>query len=304
MRLRILPVFALAMALGGCLPSPAPPETPSGPAGAEADAAGDRAQLWWVPVQPYGNTDRTFLLETMVYRPEGAGPFPLVTINHGLPVDKSRLRETRPAFERAAHWWVGHGYAVAVPLRRGVGRSQGDFVETTGDCTADDFTRRAYLAALDMKGVARYLATQAFVDPHRIVIVGQSVGGFASLAVSADPPPGVVAVVDFAGGIGGRGNGEICGGAAGLIDSARQLGARAKAPELWLFAANDRWFGAFAQPMFEAYRAGTKVPVGFVGLPPFGTDGHATLYRADPDVWGPSVEAFLQTVPALARPAS
>jgi dienelactone hydrolase len=295
MRIRILSAFVMALALGGCLASPVPQDTPAGPAGPETDGA----QLWWVPVQPYGNTDASFLLETMVYRPQGPGPFPLVTINHGLPVDKSRLRETKPAFQRAAHWWVAHGYAVAVPLRRGVGRSQGDFVETTGNCTAGDFTRRAYLAALDMKGVVRYLAAQPFIDPHRIVVVGQSVGGFASLAVSADPPPGVVAIVDFAGGIGGFGNGEICGGQAGLIEAARGLGTRAKLPEVWLFAANDHWFGTVAHPMYEAYRAEAKVPVGFVGLPPFGADGHGTLYRADPDVWASAVTNFLATVPAL-----
>ena len=285
----------LGLALGACATGhPAPPETLAGPAGPEA--AGDRAQLWWVPVRPYVDSDATFLLETMVYRPAGAGPFPLVTINHGLPADKWGLRAVRPGFEAAAHWWVAHGYAVAVPLRRGVGRSQGDLAEWSEDCRVEDFLHLAYVSALDIRGVARYLAGQSFVDPRRIVIVGQSAGGFGGLALAADPPPGVVAVVDFAGGVGGYGNGKICGGAGPLIEAARQLGQRAKLPELWLYSENDRWFGAVANPMFEAYRAGTRAPIRFVTLPPFGDDGHGLLYRADPAVWASAVTDFLATV--------
>jgi len=303
MRVGGLLAVVLGLALAGCMPSPPPPGTAAGPAEPERPVDRDRAQLWWVPVRPYLDTSATYLLETMVYRPPGPGPFPLVSINHGLPVDKTRLRATRPGFESAAHWWVERGYAVAVPLRRGFGRSQGELAETAGFCDAEDFDTDAYIAAGDIKGVIRYLAAEPFVDPHRIVIVGQSVGGFASLAVAADPPEGVVAVIDFAGGIGGYGNNEICGGQKTLIEAARRLGERAKLPELWLFATNDRWFGRVAKPMFAAYRAGTKAPIDFVELPPFEFDGHATLYRADPEIWASAVSAFLDTVPALAKPA-
>jgi dienelactone hydrolase len=286
--------FVLALGLAGCLPHPVPPGTPPGPT--EPEAGPDRAQHWWVPVLPYANGSGSFLLDTMIYRPPGPGPFPLVTINHGVPGDKRRLRATEPAYQAAAHWWVTQGYAVAVPLRRGIGLSQGEFAESTDTCDAADFARVAFVAAADIKGVARYLAAEPFIDPHRIVVAGQSVGGFAGLAVAADPPPGVIAVVDFAGGIGGYGDGTICGGRDGLIEAARQLGLRAKLPTLWLYAANDQWFGAVARPMFEAYRAGAKPPVRFVALPPFGPDGHATLYRADPAVWGSAVAAFMATV--------
>ena len=293
MRIGLL-AWVLALGLAGCLPGPAPPDTLAGPAGPET--ASDRAQLWWVPVHPYSNRDDAFLLETRLYRPVGSGPFPLVTINHGVPGDKLRLRATEPAYQAVAHWWVGQGYAVAVPLRRGIGRSQGEFAESTDTCDATDFARVAFTAAADIKGVVRYLATEPFIDPHRTVIVGQSVGGFAGLAVAADPSPGVVAAVDFAGGIGGYGDGDICGGADGLVEAARQLGLRAKIPTLWLYSANDQWFGAVARPMFDAYRAGSKPPASFVALPPFSYDGHATLYRADPSVWASAVAAFMATV--------
>ena len=284
----------LGLGLAACQPLPAPPETQAGPAAPETGP--DRAQLWWVPIRPYANRDTTFLLETRLYRPPGPGPFPLVTINHGVPNDKRFLRRTEPGFEAAAHWWVGQGYAVAVPLRRGVGRSQGEFGDSTEVCDADDFDRVAFVAAADIKGVAEYLGRQPFVDPHHIVIVGNSVGGFGALGVAADPPDGVIAIINFSGGLGGFGDGTICGGEGALIETARQLGLRAKLPTLWLYSTNDQYFGAVAQPMFDAYHAASKAPARFVALPPFSFDGHATLYRADPDVWASAVAAFLATV--------
>jgi dienelactone hydrolase len=290
----------LALALGACAAgTPAPPSTVAGPDGPQAGPERDRAQLWWVPVQPYLDSDATFLLETMLYRPEGSGPFPLVTINHGLPAAKWGLRAVRPAFAAAAHWWVAHGYAVAVPLRRGVGRSQGDLAEWSDGCGVDEFVRLGYVGAIDIKGVVTYLAGQSFIDPHRVVVVGQSAGGFAGLALAADPPPGLKAVIDFAGGVGGYGDGEICGGPENLIEATRALGQRGKLPELWLFSKNDRWFGAIGEDMFYAYRAGARAPIHFVSLPPFGADGHSVLYQADPSFWGPAVSDFLKTIPAL-----
>jgi dienelactone hydrolase len=285
----------LALLLAGCQPGPAASDTVPGPSGPEVGP--DRAQPWWVPVQPTADPARTYLLQTTLYRPPGAGPFPLVTINHGVPGDKRFLRTAEPAFEAVAHWWVGQGYAVAVPLRRGVGRSQGTFAEGTETCDAAGFSRVAYVAAADMKGVVEYLAAEPFVDPRHIIVLGNSVGGLGALAVAADPPAGVTGVVDFSGGAGGFGNDQLCGDPAALVETARQLGLRAKRPALWLYAANDHWFGTVARPMFEAYRAADKAPTSFVQLPPFGDEGHATLYRADPTVWASAVTAFLATLP-------
>ena len=100
---------------------------------AEAPLGPDNKQLWWVPIK--GGAEQ-LLLETMVYRPSGPGPFPLVTINHGKPrlgaTDPSAMR---PGFGAAAHWFVDRGFAVAVPMRPGYGRSSGQISDTAGPCT-------------------------------------------------------------------------------------------------------------------------------------------------------------------------
>src|SRR5262249_51037048 len=50
-------------------------EPPAGPAGAPVGS--DNWQQWWVPITTPATDDRVFLLETVIYRPGGDGPFPL-----------------------------------------------------------------------------------------------------------------------------------------------------------------------------------------------------------------------------------
>jgi len=50
--------------------------------------------------------------------------------------------------------------------------------------------------------------------------------------------------------------------------------------------------------MFEAYRANARAPITFVDLPPFESDGHSTITRGDPALWGPAVVKFLAGLPA------
>src|ERR1700751_1988855 len=106
-------------------------------------------QLWWVPVRSPAEEAPDILLETMIYRPSGAGPFPLVVINHGKPgwdigatvrrfvgqalaLASRRVDAGGPDFEVAAHWFVDQGFAVAVPIRQGYGRSQGIVSDMVG----------------------------------------------------------------------------------------------------------------------------------------------------------------------------
>ena len=48
------------------------------------------------------------------------------------------------------------------------------------------------------------------IDATRIISVGQSAGGFATVALTADPPAGLVAAISFAGGRGSPRDGEVC----------------------------------------------------------------------------------------------
>ncbi len=271
---------------------PGPVDIPLGP---------DNKQLWWVPIDAGAGQS---LLETVVYRLSGPGPFPLVTINHGKPrpgnTDPSAMR---PGFEAAAHWFVERGFAVAVPMRRGYGLSPGPINDTAGPCSDRDYFATALKTAADMEGVVAYLRNQSFVDRNRVILVGQSYGGLGALGVAYDKPEGVIGIVNFAGGAGSYRPGEICSGRERLIAAVGRLGERNRLPQVWLYAANDHYFEpSLAHAMVEAYRAGSSAPVTFVDLPLFGEDGHFTFARGDPAIWAAPVTRFLASLQIAAVP--
>ncbi len=253
-----------------------------------------KAETWWIPVDV--GTGEPARLEANIYKPPGDGPFPLVSINHGVPRDESNenLRKTRLRFTKAARWFTDRGFAVVVPLRRGFGHSDGDFSEKSGPCDRRDYIAEGVATSIDMLNAVRYMQNQSFVDPERVVIVGQSAGGLGALTIATAPPDGVVGVVSFAGARGSKEPGMVCS-EANLISSMAALGAKNKLPGLWLFSENDRYFGPeLARKLFASYADASIPPVTFVRLPSFGVDGHRTLYDADPLVWSAPVSSFLR----------
>src|SRR5262245_56962723 len=70
-----------------------------GPHGPEGEY---RRQLWLIP-----STERNVLMRSTVFRPPGAGPFPLAVINHGSSQRlEQRAHVAVPAFETMAQWFV------------------------------------------------------------------------------------------------------------------------------------------------------------------------------------------------------
>jgi predicted acyl esterase len=212
---------------------PGPVDMPLGP---------DNKQLWWIPIETGAEQS---LLETTVYRPSGPGPFPLVTINHGKPRPGStdpQAMHPSYSYGAAAHWFVNRGFAVAVPMRRGYGLSQGSISDTVGPCGDRDYFAAALKTAAEMEGVVAYLRNQSFVDRNRVTVVGQSYGGLGALGVAYDKPEGVIGIINFAGGAGSNRPGEICSGRERLIAAVGRLGEGNLLPQIWLYAANDHYF--------------------------------------------------------------
>ena len=266
-------------------------------------------QLWWIPVASPGKTSQKLLLETMIYSPPGSGPFPLVTINHGKPHPGSDLRSVTPDFETAAHWFVDRGFIVAVPLRRGYGRSEGVESDMVGTCATLNYVATSEQTGIDIEGVIAFLATKKMVDGDKVVVVGHSHGGFGALSVAAGSHKGVRGIVNFAGGTGSWGlfnamqwprrimQGRLCNGRENLLSALRQLGERNALPQLWLYAINDKTFPPeLAQTMLEAYRDRSRFPISFVALPASPVNGHLVLAQGDASTWGPSVDQFLQSL--------
>ena len=267
-----------------------------GPFGPEGQRM--REQFWLLP-----SGDPAIAQRATVFRPAGSGDarLPLVVINHGTS-EATRISVSMPVYYWLSRWFVERGYAVVLPQRRGHGATGGDLVEAIGDCTKPHHYRSGLIAAEDVGAAVSYMAQQPFVDPARIVVVGVSTGGWASLALAGARPDLVAAVVNFAGGRGGHAwgrNGAVCGESE-LITAAGEYARTARAPTLWLYAQNDSYFGPkLAARMAVAWKDGGG-SVEYVPLGSYGQEGHAIADdRAGWDLWGGSLDRFLTAnVPA------
>jgi dienelactone hydrolase len=252
--------------------------------------------------------DKQRELTATVYRPEGDGPFPLIVLSHGNPpnaFDRSKIGRFRKIAQ--IREFVARGFAVIVPIRRGYGATGGSFAEDTGSCEAPDYEHAGLEAAKDLLATIRFAGTVSYVDSQRIVLVGQSAGGFASLAAASLSPPGVIAVVNFSGGRGGNPTkrpGAPCAPER-MTATISHFAATTHVPVLWHYVENDQYFAPeVVRQWFSAFQSAGGTGQ-LVIEPPFGRDGHGMFMvdRAIP-IWEPWFDRFLSTVPLLSEAAS
>lgn len=184
------------------------------------------------------------------------------------------------------------GWAALIVMRRGYGNSDGGWAETYGACNNPDYIAAGKAGAEDLRLSLQMVSHRPDVDPARMIAVGVSAGGFATVALTADPPPGLVAAISFAGGRGSLQPDRDCR-ADRLIAAFRVFGQHSRIPMLWVYAANDHFFGPpLAQQFHEAFTAGGG-RVDFVAAPAFGNDGHGLFSAAGIPEWTHYVDAFL-----------
>jgi dienelactone hydrolase len=143
----------------------------------------------------YNNGD--LKVEAYFYKPEGAGPFPLVVYNHGSRA--GRERQEVP-FRYVADVLKASGYAVLVPERRGYGKSDGQtFTEEVGNDVAGKLIRRFREEASDVIAGLDHVRQFHSIDPAHVAIMGWSHGGIVSI-IAASERRDFTALVDQAGG--------------------------------------------------------------------------------------------------------
>jgi dienelactone hydrolase len=240
-------------------------------------------------------------MRTLVYRPSGSGPFPLVIINHGSTQSgQKRAGMAQPEFLTAAEFFVTRGYAVAVPVRPGHGVTGGPYLENNsagGGCASADYRRSGLVTADSITAALDYLTKQSFVKRDGVIVVGQSAGGWGALALASRNPKAVKAIINFAGGRGGRVHDRPNNNCAPerLVEAAAFFGRTARVPVLSIYTENDSYFGpSLSRKINEAFaQAGGRDE--FKLLPAFGRDGHMLLPSRDGvAVWGPVVDEFLK----------
>lgn len=285
--------FILALSVAACATPPAP-----GPIGAPSGVW--REQTHWVPMND--RFGATHLLFTRICRPIRADAAPVMIYNHGTPPRAADRPSRQPARcdGEMARWFLDRGFIVVAGMRRGHGASGDVMAETTGSCSAVEFVASGAEASRDIDAIAAYAASLPYTRPDRMVMVGQSTGGWSTIGYNAGAHPRVVAMVNMAGGRGGHYRGQPNHNCRPdqLALAAGTLGRTASTPMLWVYTENDSFFGPdLAHAMWRNFHAaGGRGEL--VMLPPFGADGHALLNAAGgSSIWGPLIAAYLAERP-------
>jgi dienelactone hydrolase len=228
-------------------------------------------------------------------RPKEEGPHPLAVLAHGSPREGSERAGMSPwQMLPQAREFARRGWTTVIVLRRGYGDSGGGFDEDARACTRrPDYYDSGKESAKDLRESIAYLSKLPEVDASRIISVGVSAGGFATVALTADPPPGLVAGISFAGGRGSRRPDDVCNPDV-LIQAFRGYGEKSRVPMLWVYADNDHFFGPqLAAQLYEAFtQVGGKAT--FIRAAAFRKDGHGLFSLGGIPLWTPMVDDFLK----------
>ncbi len=273
-------LFGVLAGLAGC----------AGPGGGAGDI---------VRIPTTDDTGGSVQMVARVCRPDVAGPWRVVVINHGKSAVVAERATQQPAQcgSEAVRWFTRRGYVAVMPVRRGFGETGGVMGENPGACNERrDYAHSALEGARDIAAAVEFATALPGARPDGAVVVGQSAGGVATVAYASLPHRKVAALISMAGGDGGhyenRPNNnchpELLARALG------QFGATATTPMLWMYTENDSYFGPrIATSLRDSFvAAGGKLT--FVNPGRFAADGHTLFFGVGGSlIWGPRFEEYI-----------
>jgi len=240
----------------------------------------------WVRASPGG-------LDALLVYADLPGKHPLAVITHGTSRNVEEHARVTPWQELPqALWFARRGWIALVVVRRGYGASGGEPDSRHGArCPHTDYQEAGEYSAEDLRVAIDYARGLPQVDAAHIVAVGVSTGGFATVALSAKAPTGLVAGINFAGGRGSKGDHDVCN-PDDLVHAYRNFGKHSRTPMLWIYAQNDKYFWPELAQSFDAAFHSQGGQDQFVLAPPIGEDGHS-LFRHIA-AWSSTVDEFLK----------
>lgn len=262
-------------------------------------AAGERPAEWpWpgehvrIPHLTVRTPDgtRPITLEATFYSAAGPGPAPLAIFTHGSDAGRNQLRSW--SFSTEAHWLRDNGFAVLALMRRGRGSSEGiNGEENLGreyDGSLIDVSAGVAEAVEDLASAIAYGRTLPGVKPGKVLLAGQSRGGFLAMHYAGLKPDEVMGVVNFSGGW------YPYGPVTTPYYANAGRGAGDKVKQLWLYADNDR---LYSEDLIREYQQAFTAAGGnarFELLHGVPGDGH--LLRLYPDRWRAVADQFLSSL--------
>jgi dienelactone hydrolase len=156
-------------------------------------------------------------------------------------------------------------------VRRGYGNSDGP------DSELKDTPYESGLeASKDLKTAVEFMKTQSYVDPEKIVVMGQSQGGWAAIAFSTVSMDGVLGTVNISGGINyaSINSDSLSTRHSKWIADCGTYGKTNAIPCLWIYSPNDTSIpGEASQAMFDSFKDNGGEGT-FVMKPAYSPNGH------------------------------
>jgi dienelactone hydrolase len=159
------------------------------------------------------------------------------------------------------------------------------------DCMHDDYDSAS---TIDIRAVIHALSADPRIDSRRVIVAGQSLGGWNTLALGALNIPNVKGLINFNGGIR---ESDCITGDTSLVAAAEDFGASARIPSIWFYGRNDGLFPVKVwRAMYNGYtRSGGQAELVDVGV--VMKDSHAFLaYPEALALWIPKVDSFLARI--------
>jgi dienelactone hydrolase len=205
------------------------------------------------------------------------GRLPIALIAHGKWATRDHISEQHAqAYAGQARDLASRGWLAIVVMRRGFGRSDGP-PPVRLSCTAESLAAWFDADADDLAAALNTIGQRPDADPTRVIVIGESAGGAAAIALSARNPKGLLAVINVSGGFASA----QCRMEDFLVSAFRAYGAKSRVASLWIYAKNDSFFGPdLIDRMRGAFLEGGG-DARLVMLEPEGKEGHAIFGSAN-----------------------
>jgi dienelactone hydrolase len=233
-----------------------------------------------------------------IWRDDAIKKAPYLLFSHGRAgTDQERGKFGRSSEKRNSEYFVSKGFTVILPTRIGYGVSGGPDADYSGACGNKNYFEARKVAIDQSKQVLNHVFDFSYIDRTKGIVVGQSVGGFTTIGLSAENISGLKGAINFAGGDGGdpiKSTEKPCGDYL-IKDTFAKYGASNKVPTLWLYSVNDKFWGEqLPKDWFAAFqKAGGKGQ--FISLPAYKEDGHS-IFRGDLNAWKNNFEKFIKEI--------
>jgi len=233
-----------------------------------------------------------------IWRDDSIKKSPYLLFSHGRAgTDQERASFGRSSERKNSEYFISKGFTVILPTRIGYGVSGGPDAEYSGSCSNKNYLEATKVAVDQSKQVLNHVLDFSYIDKSKGIVVGQSVGGFTTIGLSAENISGLKGAINFAGGNGGdpiKSPERPCGDYV-IKDTFAKYGASNKIPTLWLYSVNDKFWGEqLPKDWFvEFQKAGGKGK--FISLPAYKENGHS-IFRGDLNAWKNDFEKFIKEI--------